>query len=227
MLNYEFLERKLAKLRGYFLQAKPFPHVFLDGIVDHATLRAAMLSWPVTSPGWKTFQQGKRGFQVSAMLPDVLRDVIDELNGPRFVVWLRRLSGIEMLQSDFTLSGGGLHEVARGGRLGMHVDFNRLGTLYRRLNVLLYLNEGWQSEWGGDLLLRDHPSDWKDQVSIEPRFNRLVIFESTDTSWHGHPTPLECPEGQSRKSIATYYYTAEPPANYVEKHSTIYDRKAA
>ena len=44
-------------------------------------------------------------------------------------------------------------------------------------------------------------------VKISPIFNRLVIFETTDSSFHGLPDPVQCPNTMSRKSLALYYYS--------------------
>ena len=93
----------------------------------------------------------------------------------------------------------------------MHVDFNLhpLGV-YRRANLLLYLNRDWK--WGGSLHIGEK--------RISPEFNRAVLFETSEDSWHGHPEPLDCPENETRKSIAIYYYTAK--GEDVAPHSTIY-----
>ena len=47
-------------------------------------------------------------------------------------------------------------------------------------------------------------------TAIEPRFNRLVIFNTNDTTYHGHPTPHAFPEGYPRTSLAFYYYPVSP-----------------
>ena len=43
--------------------------------------------------------------------------------------------------------------------------------------------------------------------TIEPKFNRAILFDTTQDSWHGLPNPLTCPEGKYRKSLAVYYLT--------------------
>jgi hypothetical protein len=45
-------------------------------------------------------------------------------------------------------------------------------------------------------------------VRVAPLFGRAVIFNTDLDSFHGHPEPLNCPPDRSRRSIATYYYTA-------------------
>lgn len=45
---------------------------------------------------------------------------------------------------------------------------------------------------------------------IEPLFNRLIVFDTHDKSWHGLPDPVNFPEDVPRRSILLYYYTKEP-----------------
>ena len=57
--------------------------------------------------------------------------------------------------------------------------------------------------------------------SYLPVFNRVVIFTTTDSSFHGHPEPLSCPEYMTRKSVALYYYTnGRPEEEESGYHST-------
>ena len=96
----------------------------------------------------------------------------------------------------------------------MHCDFNvhSEGWL-RRVNMLIYLNEGWEPEWMGQLCL-----GLPIAKRIDPIAGRAVIFETNEESWHGHPEPLKCPKDRERRSLAFYFYsegTADP-------HSTIY-----
>ena len=110
---------------------------------------------------------------------------------------------------------GGVHKTFRGGYLKMHTDFNfskRL-DLHRRINVLYYLNSDYKEEFGGELLLSLSPA--KEEISsmkaIEPVFNRLVIFNTNDKTFHGHPLPHSFPQGVARTSLAVYYYSTKKP----------------
>lgn len=104
---------------------------------------------------------------------------------------------------------GGFHEISTGGLLGIHSDFrvNENLQLFRRVNMLIYLNKDWKEEYGGKLELWDQ-SMTAVVHSITPVFNRCVIFNTDAKSFHGHPEPLATPQGITRKSIALYYYTA-------------------
>jgi hypothetical protein len=108
--------------------------------------------------------------------------------------------------------------------LKVHADFNRHTRLQldRRLNLLCYLNRDWREEYGGHLELWDR--EMKACVKrILPVFNRCVVFSTTDFSYHGHPDPLNCPKGWSRKSLALYYYTNGRPLDERSgQHSTLF-----
>lgn len=139
---------------------------------------------------------------------------------------ISEVTGIPNLQPDLSLFGGGLHETSNGGRLGVHVDFNRhQNGLYRRVNVLLFLNPAWSPKWGGNLEMWEGPGTGNCKM-IAPLMGRMVIFPTTDKSWHGHPRPLNAPAGITRKSIAWYFYHPEPPAGYRDDHDTVYANSA-
>ena len=150
--------------------------------------------------------------------------LIAQLNAGPFVSFLEELTGIGGLVPDPHLRGGGLHEIRRGGLLGVHADFNvhpRL-RLYRRLNLLIYLNKDWQPEWGGSLELWDRGGQ-QCVRAIQPVFNRAVLFDTSNFSYHGHPHPLACPPERSRKSVALYYYSLESPGESDRAaHGTIF-----
>jgi hypothetical protein len=88
--------------------------------------------------------------------------------------------------------------------------------------VLIYLNKDWREEYGGHLELWDKGIT-RCEARISPVFNRVVIFSITDSHYHGHPDPLRCPPGMTRKSLALYYYTNGRPAHEIsQRHSTIF-----
>jgi hypothetical protein len=64
------------------------------------------------------------------------------------------------------------------------------------------------------------------EAKVAPLFNRMVIFATTDFTYHGHPDPLQCPEGRTRKSIALYYFTnGRPPEEISGQHSTVFKER--
>ncbi len=159
----------------------------------------------------------KRRMSNLAEMPPKTRAFIEELNSASFVSTLEDLTGIRDLIPDPYLEGGGIHQIGAGGFLKVHTDFNwhRKLQLHRRVNLLIYLNEEWESEWKGNLELWDEEMR-QCHVSVPPLFNHIVIFTTTDRSYHGHPDPLECPPGIMRKSIAMYYYSKERPTDEIK-----------
>ena len=215
-------------LSGQYREAKPFPHIMIDGLFDNAALNQVHAEVPrIDSSYWKRFDDhyqrklATRG--VDGMGPMTFA-LLQALNSAPFLQNLEALTGIEGLIPDPYYTGGGLHQIVPGGRLAVHADFNRHKKLHldRRINLLLYLNKDWDESYGGHLELWDTAMTHCEQ-RILPLFNRMVIFSTTDFTYHGHPEPLTCPEGNSRKSIALYYYTNGRPASEVsEKHSTLF-----
>ncbi|HEY5155960.1 MAG TPA: 2OG-Fe(II) oxygenase, partial [Acidimicrobiales bacterium] len=53
-----------------------------------------------------------------------------------------------------------------------------------------------------------------------PIANRCVVFSTTDYSFHGHPEPVTCPPGRTRRSLALYYYSNGRPADEVSPSRT-------
>lgn len=194
-----------------FASATPFPHVVLDGLFDPAALRGVVAEFAAAGDGWTYWHhvnERKRGLSDRAAMGPWTRRVIEALEAPEAVRLLEQLAGVHDLRTDPHLDGGGLHEMLPGGFLNVHTDFlaHTLERTWRReLNLLAFLNEGWAPAHGGWLEL------WDAQVAdcrrrIEPRFNRIVVFRTSATTFHGVPSGVTCPAGHSRKSIALYYF---------------------
>jgi hypothetical protein len=144
--------------------------------------------------------------------PDVIRDVMYQLNSASTLKALERLTGEGPLISDPFFEGGGMHQIERGGYLAVHADFNKPRHLpiFRRLNLILYLNKDWDPAYSGELELWDRENKEKKR-SVPPVANRVVIFTTDTTSFRGHPVPLSCPPDRTRRSLALYYYSVTAP----------------
>jgi len=161
-------------------------------------------------------------FRPGQIQSGLIRNLFAELNGQAFLGFLEQMTGISGLIPDPHYDGGGLHETKRGGHLGVHADFNIHDQLKleRRLNLLVYLNEDWEEDYGGQLVVWDRAMK-QCVVRVPPLFGRAVIFNTDLDSFHGHPDPLNCPPDRTRRSIATYYYSAaEDGLNALPKRTT-------
>lgn len=228
LLNFD--DARLEQMKSDMAQAEGFPHFCIDDFLAPHFAAEVAASYPRYEDAAKVGRSfnahyEKRKVQVtdSARFPAAVSTLNDILASELFKEKISYASGIENLLFDDTLNGGGMHLTQGGGRLDIHVDFNFIESKgwYRRLNLLLYLNEEWKPEWGGALELWD--KDVKHRIAeFQPKFNRLCGFVTSEISFHG-VTPVTSPEGKTRKSFAMYYYTKEIGEGIsTEHHSTIF-----
>ena len=228
--------RLSKQLATQYQLAKPFPYIVIDDFLPEMVLNNVVDEFDNNDKWWYDRVKWTEEFRVnkfywphdkesannmSSDLP-VISKLIDYLNSPTMLKYLEELTGIKNLIADELLMGGGLHKIKTGGKLAIHKDYTVHPTkkMYRRLNLLLYLNKDWDSSWEGNLELWDKDMT-KCEISVEPLFNRVVIFTIGEDSLHGHPIPLNTPEDKSRNSIALYYFTEEKPEE-IGEHTVIF-----
>ncbi len=185
----------LDTLARQYSSGHPYPHIVMDNFLEAWAAEKAMQEFPaVKDQGWIHYvhvNEKKHGLNKMDLLPPFIRQVIGELNSPPFVEFISKLTGIEGLLADEMLEGGGLHQSMRGGFLNVHADFTvhpHKRTWQRRVNILIYLNKEWKPEYRGDLELWDREMKGVQQ-KISPVFNRCVIFNTDEDSFHGLPDP--------------------------------------
>ncbi|MEM1322678.1 MAG: 2OG-Fe(II) oxygenase [Bacteroidota bacterium] len=214
-LDWRRWKAELPGWKAAYQQAQPYPHIVIDGFLEEAIARQVLKEFPgIADEGWIHYlhvNEKKHGLNKMELLPPFIQQLIGYLNSPEVVQQLSELTGIQGLLADDSLEGGGLHQTARGGFLNVHADFTvhpHRRRWRRRINLLIYFNEDWEAQYRGDLELWSR--DMKACVTkVAPLFNRCVIFNTDEDSYHGLPDPIQCPEGQTRKSIALYYFTEE------------------
>jgi hypothetical protein len=206
--------------------AHPFPSIVLDDFVDPDILRNVLDEFPGredVSHFDRPQERLKYQFGPALFRGPTVRNLLAELNSEAFLAFLSEMTGITGLIPDPYFAGGGLHETLSGGHLSIHADFNIHGgmNVERRLNLLIYLNEDWDEAYGGHLELWDTKMRGSAR-SILPVLGRAVVFNTTSKSFHGQPDPVKCPPERSRRSIATYYYTALPAEKDVAARTTMF-----
>lgn len=232
LLPLEKMQRNVVAWAKQYRTNQPYPHIGIDDFFEERIIRDVVsdypgefdASWNRTFLDAGTYEEQKLGLDRLKDFPPSIQHFVNALNSHVFVEFLERLTGIDGLIPDPHLSGGGLHMIPRGGRLAIHADFNihKKLRLDRRLNLLLYLNYDWKREWGGALELWDKDVKVKVKEYL-PIANRVVVFSTTDTAYHGHPDPLTSPKGRYRRSLALYYYTnGRPEEERSESHTTIF-----
>lgn len=226
ILDLDKLAKRFEKQANNYQYAHPYPFGQFENFLEPWAAKAAMEAFPkVKDAGWIHYihvNEKKHGLNKMDLIPPFLQEVIQTLNSESFVKSLCKLTGIEGLKPDPSLEGGGLHQTQKGGFLNIHADFTvhpHKRNWRRRVNVLVYLNESWEPEYKGELELWTRDMKACAQ-KISPIFNRCVIFNTDQDSYHGLPEPIQCPEDMTRKSIALYYFTEEE--NIPVKRATNY-----
>ena len=207
-----------VELHKTYAANSPFPHIAIDDFLDTPTAKAVakaldecdISTWSYDT-GVLAHQVNKRWLSDLALMPPVVASTLAYFNSQPALDFIATLTGIPNLIPDPRYVGGGIHVTETGGKLDVHADFNihpETG-FHRRVNALLYLNEGWKSEWLGQLEL--YNKDMEPEVVIDPILNRLAVFTITDDALHGVPRFLACPTERKRFSLALYYYTIDRP----------------
>lgn len=229
VFNYDRYESRLDELARTYRSNTPFPHLAFSDFLEPDAARQAAREFPThANEHWVRYRhvnENKAHTDNWEDFPPIIAAIIREMNTPRFLSLVGRITGIEGLLADSEIEGGGMHQSWTGGFLNVHTDFTmhrHKPDWRRRCNLILYLNEGWDPAWGGSLELWD--SHMKENVeTVDCLLNRAVLF-NTPGALHGFPDPLVCPENQSRKSVQWYYYTVDQAAEAVPVATTYYAR---
>ncbi len=210
---------EVDSLATEFVTARPFPHVVIEDAIQTPP-EAVLPSFPgLGSPLWRhldeAYQPGKLVLSRIERIPGPLAVMLRELMEPAALGFFERISGITSLMPDPYMDGGGLHASPPGGVMAPHTDTHinqRLG-IYRRLNVLVYLNPDWSETDGGCLELYDESNVRQPVRTVVPRWGTMVIFRSDSHSVHGFTKPIGDARGE-RRALAAYYYTAVDGAEF-------------
>jgi hypothetical protein len=222
------------KYRDSFVHASPFKHTVIENFFEPDFAERLLSDFPAFDPALAANEiyGGAWGKAVNTRIRQIsaaYEELYQLIGSAAFLDLMSEVSGIPGLLPDPSHYGGGTHENRHGQDLDPHVDFNydEPQKLHRRLNLIVYLNKGWKAEWGGSLEIHSNPRrPLENQIrSYEPLFNRAVLFETNEYSWHGFPK-IELPDPErhrSRKSISIYLYTRERPAEEIAPvHGTFY-----
>jgi Rps23 Pro-64 3,4-dihydroxylase Tpa1-like proline 4-hydroxylase len=234
----ELSERKIlsVKKKINFFES-PYKHLFIDNFFPNDLMTECLKNFPdIDDKNWIECNDEdieikyRTNWKSEFDIPEGIINVVRILNSSLILNAMSKVMGIKKIIPDPYFTGGGLNMTKRSGLLDVHVDGNYHDAtgLHRRLNAILYLNPGWNESWGGEFGVYNETGD-KCIKKIAPLFNRLVIFDTHDKSFHGLPEPINFPNEVSRKSIILYYYTKDPrPSEHVvykDPHSALWKKR--
>eukprot|EP00802_Teleaulax_amphioxeia_P015523 Tamp_15614.p1 GENE.Tamp_15614~~Tamp_15614.p1 ORF type:complete len:309 (+),score=16.89 Tamp_15614:46-972(+) len=230
------------ELRNRFRTNK-FNHVVIPDFFNQETLGELRKSWPTSHSEYpqrydNPFEEKQHVMNDIGMMrgtyPGVTK-ILEALNTSFFVDIMKNITGIDNLEADPFLHGGGIVSYPAGGSLDMHVDY-RLhphATKERRINLLIYMSsDGWKADYGGSLELWDwdpvrdealgiYPAVGSSPLhTIVPTLNTAAIFATEDHSWHAMGR-VTCPPGYERRSM-NLYYVSDPRPNATERRKAYF-----
>ena len=129
------------------------------------------------------------------------------------------ITGTRDAVGDPLLYAGGISAMKKGHFLNPHIDNSHdyEQKNYRVLNLLYYCSPNWKPEFGGNLELWDESVTTP--VEIPSLFNRLVLMETNEHSWH---SVNEVKVDSLRCCVSNYYFSPHSPNGYETTHVTFF-----
>lgn len=206
-----------------FSQARPFPYVCMDNFLKPDIADRLYHTFPsINSMSVKYDGLNEKKSEDSSFdkFDDSFTILKNSLMNESFIQFISKITGIKNLEVVDDKYGRGLHQGANGSFLDIHIDYNihPIQKKERRFNLLIFLNKHWENEWGG------HLEFWNGDVTecalkIAPVFNRCVLFECSNISFHGY-NRITCPENITRKSFYLYFFSELQ--NKLSFHDTVF-----
>jgi Rps23 Pro-64 3,4-dihydroxylase Tpa1-like proline 4-hydroxylase len=213
LINPIHLEKSARKsLFDEFQHGKPYKHIVVDDFLKPEIAKKLHDRFPdyeIFNRKYDGLNEKKAEGSNFEDFDPVFTQLKREINSLPFCNWISDVTGIKDVFVTDDAMGSGLHQGQNGSFLDIHIDFSmhHLDNVYRRLNLLIYFNEGWQDEWKGYIELWNADRTVLDK-KVRPDFNRAVLFETTERSYHGYGK-IDLPQGVTRKSFYTYFYTED------------------
>jgi len=213
----------------------PFNHIIIDNFLSDKYYNTIIDSIPksINENFWKYHNpiEVKYVLDKKEHISNEINELINHLSNEDFIDKIREIFKIYDIEIDNTLHGSGIHYHPNRGRLNIHLDYEKhpiLEDKQRRINIIFYLNDEWKEEWNGATEL------WNEDMTkcitkCYPSKNKVIIFETTEMSWHGVPDIINCPENIYRKTLALYYVSpliSKPEKNKLGACEEGYRKKA-
>ena len=218
-MKKEFLD--IAKEnKDLYKNNTPFAHIKLENIFPNDLLDGVLSD--IEKTNYEYFEKFCTVGNCFSEFGESTVKLTDYLVGDEWVEFLRNITEIKDLESDKDWYGAGINIEPRGSYLEPHTDFNRHNGMWRRVNVLLFLSKDWKDEWGGHNELGHVEGEhYVVDRKYEPEFNNVVIFNTSNYSYHGFDL-VSCPDDKNRMVVSCYYYSNERGDHGSENLTTNY-----
>ncbi len=216
-----------AQSKKDFDRQEPYRHIIIDNFLSDDLVQQLYEHFPSANAlktQWRGLNEKKSESSDFDIFHESFAQLKKSLFNEDFYRWVSEITGIKDVFITDDYMGAGLHQGVNGSFLDVHIDFNihHIKNVHRRLNMLIYLEKNWQESCGGHLEMWNADMTRCEKMVL-PAFNRCVIFETNEISYHGY-AKISIPENITRKSFFAYFYTDERE-DAVPYHDTVFKNR--
>jgi len=214
-------------LKKLFLTNNPFPHVVIDDFLEKDVFDNLLKEF---NEFYNSNKNEGRNYQTEAeknkwssqglSLSPFLKNIGEYLASEENRKWLTEITGFKNISAVKNFNSkeiGFFSMMKKGSYLGPHIDhmFDMTGDQgYHVLNIILYVSEKWDPNWGGNTFLRNRKS--KSYASVEFKPNRALVFMHSPLSEHGTSLVSEFSEADRMTIYFDYYCSDKNPYRHTE-----------
>ena len=201
-----------------FQNIYPFPYLKIDNILDEyfaTQIQEEILN--ISEENWDRYEnpfESKYTLRDKSDLPPHCKQLFSLLTSQDMLDNLTHIMKIP-IYNDPTKNWWGIHKYDNGDKLDIHVDAGIHPTTKQKkqLTLGIYLSsKEWNDDNGGHLEIWEGENTANNNAKlirccekILPKFNRMVLFDCNDFSWHGNPYPIKCEKGEKRVFVTISY----------------------
>ena len=177
-MNLNFGDLNL--LKEQWQNAKPYSHVVIDNFLPLELAKAVSNDFPnADSDFWYEYSsplEVKKACSEWNKFPSSIYRAFLSLLSPQVTEVLSFITEKDLV-ADIGLHGGGLHLHKAGGKLNTHLDYSihPMAKLQRKVNIIVYVSENWQTEWDGALGLWDNDPETNQPKNLVQKIDCIFI----------------------------------------------------
>jgi len=186
-------------------------HFILENLLPDEVAHAIAEAFPKDGAGFadrSSFRERKKTLAQLGRTDPTLAAISVAFQDPRVIERVSAITRMSQLEPDRSFYAGGLSMMFPGDFLNPHIDNSHDGERkrYRRINLLYYVNPGWEESFGGNFELWD--DDVRQPKTLVSGFNRLVVMETNKYSWH---SVSKVQVERVRCCVSNYYFSEVSP----------------
>lgn len=205
------LNKNKEQLKKQFLASKnKIGYFFIDDLLPEELAKKVYQNFPnlTDTKERKSIREHKHVAYQMDKYNALLEEVIYAFQDRKVVEIIAEICDLSSIYPDEHLYAGGLSLMEKNNFLNPHLDnsHDKDRNRWRVLNLLYYVSPNWKIENGGNLELWENGLKQK-PLTLESKFNRLVVMATHGNSWH---SVSKLTKEQVRCCVSNYYFSDTP-----------------